>query len=170
MAKKSTNNLTKEGKRLFAELSKLGKLEVKAGFTAGGGHGAGNEPVSADGYDNGITVAQVAAWNEFGTKHIPPRPFMRQSVDNHMPTIKKMFDTMAEKVFSGEVDADKALRAIGAMQVGLIQHEIREGDFVENAPSTKKQKGGSASAQTTPLIGTGHMRQSVHYVVKGKDE
>ena len=170
MARKVSDKLTPEGKRLFAELEQLAKLQVKAGFTAdGGGHGAGSEPVSAEGYENGATVAQVAAWNEFGTEHIPPRPFMRQAAENNEEDIKALSGLMLKQIAKGEIDADKALRTIGAMQVGLIQNEMREGGFVENAPSTKRQKGGSASAQTTPLIDSGHMRQSVHYVVKDKD-
>ena len=165
MARKVSDKLTKEGKRLFAELVKLSSLQVKAGFTAdGGGHGAGSEPVSADGYDNGVTVAQVAAWNEFGTSNIPARPFMRQSVENNSSIIVEMCKEMLKQVATGEKDSDEALRAIGAIQVGQIQNEISEGGFVENAPSTKKQKGSSA-----PLIDSGHMRQSVHYVVKDKD-
>ena len=171
MARKPADKLTKEGKRIFTELAKLSSLQVKAGFTAdGGGHGVGGETVSADDYDNGVTVAHVAAWNEFGTKHIPPRPFMQQSVENNSSTIGKICEEMLKQVAAGKMDSDEALRTIGVMQVGLIQHEIREGGFVENAPSTKKQKGGSVSAQTTPLIDSGHMRQSVHYVVKDKDE
>ena len=165
MARKVSDKLTKEGKRIFTELAKLSGLQVKVGFTAeGGGHGVGGESVSAEGYDNNATVAQVATWNEFGTTNIPARPFMRQSVDNHTSEIAKMCDIMTEKVVTGEVDADKALRAIGALQVGLIQNEIREGDFEENAPSTVKQKGSSA-----PLINTGNMLQSVHYVVSNKE-
>ena len=117
-----------------------------------------------------MTVAHVAAWNEFGTEHIPPRPFMQQSVDNNLSAIGQMSEEMLRQVAAGEIGADKALRTIGAMQVGLIQNEMLEGGFVENAPSTKMKKGGSPNAQTTPLIDSGHMRQSVHYVVKDKDE
>ena len=31
-------------------------------------------------YENGVSVAQVAMWQEFGTGKIPPRPFMRVAV------------------------------------------------------------------------------------------
>ena len=171
MAKKVSDKMTAEGKRLFAELSKLCKLQVKAGFSAdSNGHGANHEPVNAEDYENGATVAQVAAWNEFGTEHIPERPFMRQSVENNSSVIENFCGEMLKQVAMDKIDADKALRSIGAMQVGLIQNEIRNGGFVENAPSTKMKKGGSPNAQTTPLIDMGQMRQSVHYVVKDKDE
>ena len=74
-------------------------------------------------------------------------------------------DAQLKAVAEGSATADKAMRAIGALQVGLIQHEIREGGFVSNAESTVKQKGSS-----TPLINEGRMRQSVHYAVKSKRE
>ena len=31
-------------------------------------------------YQDGTPVAAVAAWNEFGTKNIPERPFFRQAI------------------------------------------------------------------------------------------
>ena len=36
-----------------------------------------------DQYPDGTYVAQVAYWNEFGTKGMPARPFMRQTIAAH---------------------------------------------------------------------------------------
>ena len=161
MAKAVAVKTTKEGKRFFAELAKLSGLEVKAGFTAGGGgHGAGHESVSADDYKDGPAVAQVAAWNEFGTKHVPARPFMRQAAAKIEEGLAKAAPDIVAALAKGEIDADGAMREIGAWQVGMIQNEIREGGFAENAPSTKRQKDSE-----TPLYDTGRMAQSVHYAV-----
>ena len=169
--RKVTDRMTPEGKKLFKELNKLAKLEVQAGFTAGKkGYGENHSPVDAADYPGGPSVAEVAAWNEFGTRNadgsqrIPARPFMRQSVDKYGPHIQKMLALQLEAVAKGEAGADKALRAIGALQVGLIQHEICDGGFTENAGSTKALKGSS-----TPLIDEGRMRQSVHYAVKSRE-
>ena len=170
MGGRVTDKLTPQGKKFFEELQKLGKLQAQVGFTAEkSGHGKNNESVSANDYDDGPTIAEVAAWNEFGTKHIPERPFLRQSVDKNISTIKAMCAAQLKEMADGKADADKAIRAIGALQVGLIQYEIIEGDFVDNSLSTKKIKGGSVTAQTTPLIDTGRMRQSVHYVIKPRE-
>ena len=158
------DTLTPEGRRLFAELQKLAKLEVQAGFTIDkSGYGESDNSVSAEDYPEGPTVAEVAAWNEFGTEHIPPRPFMRQSVDKYESQIKTMCSEQLKAIAEGSATADEALRAIGALQVGLIQHEIGFGGFVKNADSTIRQKDSSQ-----PLIDEGRMRQSVHYVVKTK--
>ena len=159
--------MTPQGKKLFAELQKLAELEVKVGFTADkAGQGKNHESVDAADYEDGTTIAHVAAWNEFGTEHIPERPFMRQTVEKHGDDVFKAAKTLMGQVVKGEITADKAIRSVGAIQVGLIQHEIKAGGFAENAPSTKKQKGGSEEAKTTPLIDDGRLRQSVHYVVK----
>ena len=47
-------------------------------------------------YDNGTPVAAVAAYNEFGTKRIPERPFFRQAIQGAdrdlVPIIKANLD------------------------------------------------------------------------------
>jgi len=165
---KVIDKITPQGKKFFAELKKLTELGVEVGFTADKrGYDQSNASVDAEDYDNGPSVAQVAAWQEFGTttkdggQAIPARPFMRQSVDNNQDAIQKMAKHQLDAVVSGKADAEKALRAIGALQVGLIKHEIRNGGFAANAESTVRQKGSS-----TPLIDEGRMVQSVHYVVR----
>ena len=168
MPKAVRDNLTPKGKKFFAEIDKLLKLQVQVGFTADKqGYDQNHASVDASDYpDGGPSVAEVAMWNEFGTKNsdgsqaIPERPFIRQSVDKYQPQIKAMCKEQLKAIAKGE-SADKALRAIGALQVGLIQNEIRSGGFTPNAPSTKERKGSSQ-----PLINEGRMRQSVHYVVK----
>lgn len=168
MPKRGSDKLTAAGKKFFAEIKKLAGLQVQAGFTSDRrGHDQNHSSVEAEDYPDGVTVAEIAASNEFGTKNsdgtqrIPERPFMRQSVDNNKGTIATMGSEQLKAVVMGKADAEKALSVIGALQVGLIQHEIRAGGFTPNAPSTIKRKGSSQ-----PLIDEGRMRQSVHYVVK----
>jgi hypothetical protein len=174
MAKRSKggyDRITPAGKKFYAELAELKKLQAKIGWSASkAGRGQRNEPVAADDYVNkkikkkGPTVAEVAAWNEFGTEHAPPRPFLRQSIDNNRANINAMGNAQLVKICRGEQTAQGALSALGAMQVGLVQKTIRDGDFEPNAPATIKRKGSDK-----PLIDTGRMRQSVHYVVAPKD-
>ena len=178
---KVTDRMTTQGKRLFSELQKLAGLEVQVGFTAdGSGQGSSHESVSADDYEGGPTIAQVAAWNEFGTYNIPERPFLRQSVDNNKAAIKAMCAAQIKAVAQGKTDADKAIRVVGAGQVGLIQHEMVNDNFVENAPITIKgggmrnQKSGKrlyvkGKESSTPLVDSGRMKQSVHYLVKPRE-
>ena len=173
--------MTPDGKKFFGELQKLAGLRVHVGFTAdGSGQGARHEPVSADDYGGGPTIAEVAAWNEFGTYNIPERPFIRQSVDNNKAAIKAICAAQIKAIAEGKADADKAIRAVGALQVGLMQREMTHGNFVENAPITIKggwmanQKSGKpfyvkGKESSTPLVDSGRMRQSIHYVVKPRE-
>ena len=61
-------DLTPEGKRYFQELKKLAEMEVVVGFQEG------------QAYEDGTSMAEVAAYNEFGSSDTPARPFMKQSL------------------------------------------------------------------------------------------
>ena len=164
--------MTPQGKKLFAELRKLAELEVQAGFTADkAGHDERHRSVSAEDGEDGTTVAHVATWNEFGTEHIPERPFMRQTVEKYGEAVLKQAERFIGDIAKEKMTADEALRKVGAMQVGLIKSEIATGDFEENAPETVRRKNNRGKKKwkgttATPLVDTGRMRQSVHYVVK----
>lgn len=143
---------TRDGKRLRKQIDELMKLELRVGFQ----HGE-----EAD--DAGVDIADIAMWNELGTARSPARPFMRQSVDNNAARINAMCKAQLQAIASGSRTAKEALNALGALQKALVQDTIRNGEFVENAPSTIKKKGSDQ-----PLIDTGRMRQSVNFTIKPK--
>lgn len=143
------SDLTAEGKRYFAQLEELVKLKVKVGFPEGSG-----------GYDDGTSLAQVAAYNEFGGSSKPARPFMKQSFENHQGELEAACERVNRVINSGG-SAQAALNRLGITVKGLVQNEIVSGGFAPNHPHTIAQKGSSQ-----PLIDTGHMRQSVNYVVE----
>lgn len=141
-------DLTPEGKKYFRELKKMTDMEIQVGFQ-------GDQK-----YEDGTSIAQVAAINEFGASDIPERPFMRQSFENHEGELQAACDA-AQRLVSSGGSAEQALQQIGVVAKGLVQDEIVNGGFAPNAESTIKKKG---SEQT--LIDTGTMRQSVNFVVK----
>lgn len=141
-------DLTPEGRRYFRELQKMTNMEVQVGFQ-------GDEK-----YEDGTTIAEVAAYNEFGSSDTPERPFMRQSFENHESELQAACDAANRLVSSGG-SADQALQQIGVVAKGLVQEEIVNGGFAPNAESTIRKKGSEQ-----PLIDTGTMRQSVNFVVK----
>lgn len=147
------DKLTAEGKRFFDTLSKLQELQVRVGFEAGKAF-----------YDDGTDVAEVALYNELGTSTAPARPFLRQSVDNHPDKITELFEAQAKRLAKG-ASAEDVLTQIGLYAVRLVDDEITDGGFAENAASTVRKK-----KSETPLIDTGRMRQSVQYVIKPKSE
>jgi hypothetical protein len=142
-------DMTPEGKRYFAELNKLASLEVCVGFQSG-----------QDPYEDGADLAVVAAINELGSSSTPARPFMRQSFENHEGQLKAACEHLEQSIIGG-ASAQDALTELGVFCKGLVQKEIVDGGFEPNAPSTIAKKGSEQ-----PLIDTGHMRQSVNYVVR----
>lgn len=142
------SDLTAEGKKYFAELEKLAKLEIQIGFQEG------------ETNDDGASLAEIAAFNELGTSTIPARPFMRQSFENHEKELQAACDQVNAMLSNGST-CESALEELGVFAKGLVQNEILEGEFEPNSPSTIAKKGSD-----TPLIDTGRMRQSVNYVIK----
>ena len=147
------DRLTPEGRRFFAQIEQLKKLQVQVGFQAG---------AAAD--EDGVDIANIAMWNELGTSRAPARPFMRKSVDENTDKIKAMCTRQLKWLAQG-ADAQDILEKIGVFQKGLIQRKIVDGTFEPNAASTIRKKGSSR-----PLIDTGRMRQSVNYIIRRKGE
>jgi len=141
--------LTPEGKKFMAEINKLIESTIHVGFQAG-----------ENAYEDGTDLVDVAAYNEFGSSDRPPRPFMKQSFENHEPELKQACAHAYQTVSTGG-SAEQALKQLGVFARGLVQEEIVNGDFEPNAPSTIKKKGSEQ-----PLIDTGFMRQNVNYVIK----
>ena len=145
------SDMTPEGRRYFQELQKLADLEVQVGFQEG------------QQYEDGTSLAEVAAYNEFGSSDTPERPFMKQSFENHEKELQAACDMVNQTLASGGT-AEQALDKLGVAVKGLVQEEIVEGGFAPNAESTVKKKGSEQ-----PLIDTGYMRQSVNYVIKRRE-
>lgn len=112
-------------------------------------------------YDNGMPVAQVGFWNEFGTVKIPERPFMRHA--NVIATKKLTYMLKNQNYFSSTNKFNlQGINKVGQMWVNSIQLSI-EGygiTYVPNAPSTIKQKG-----HDKPLIDSELMLNSPEYKV-----
>ena len=110
-----------------------------------------------------VTVAQVAGYNEFGTKTksgargIPSRPFIRGTLKDN----KKTIATAASRILFHDTNSfhDK----MGLFLVSLVRKKIRDGISPENSLKTVRQKGSS-----TPLIDTGQLIGSLTYEVVDK--
>ena len=105
-------------------------------------------------------MPQIAAENEFGTKTIPARPFMRTSFDENRDLLVQVIDSEYDKVLDGTSTTRKSLNAIGLLGVDLIQTKIREIRFPPNSPRTI-----AAKKSSKPLIDFGQMIQSVRHKV-----
>lgn len=142
--------LTPEGKKFKKQLKELAKLEVAVGFQRG------------QDSENGVDLVDIALFNELGTVHIPSRPFLRDSLNQHKEQINQFMQSSAKGIATGK-SAEEVLKRIGTFQKKLIQKEIVNGSFLPNAEATIKRKGSDK-----PLIDTGHMRRSVNFVIREK--
>lgn len=153
------DKLTADGKKLKKELEQLKNLQVRIGFQRG-----------KKMYDNETDMCDVALFNELGTskgtpKEVPSRPFLRQSVDDNSDKINALCKSIMKNVSNGSCTAEEAYKKAGVYIKGLVQEQIKNGEFEANKPSTIKKKGSDK-----PLIDTGQMRQSVNFVICKKGE
>lgn len=137
----------KDLQKFFNKAGKGGVRGIEVGFFA-----------SAK-YMDGTFVAAVAAWNEFGTKRIPERPAIRQSIKsnakNLLGIVKKNIDSKI-MVIDRKI-ADK----IGTSQGDAQQKSMIDLKEPENADSTLRQK----FPKTNPLVNTGMLIRSITHKV-----
>lgn len=124
-------------------------------------------PKGAGVYEDGLTIATIAAVNEFGSAdgHIPERPFLRPAVEEGTHEYLKLVEKEMPDIAEGKHPMSRLLNRLGILAVGHVQKKIVEGPFTPNAPSTIKAKGSSS-----PLIDTGALRQHINYVIADKGD
>lgn len=167
-------------------LVELGKelSYVDVGITAK--NGAQKSPPTSEGKQSDITLAQLAAIQEFGvtiavtpkmrgflgatglhlkadTKEIviPSRPFMRGTFDEQENTLAKRADELERMILTGKISKRLALSELGQMHRQQIQKNMKtQGKYAANHPYTIRQKGSS-----NELIDTGRLRQAIDFEV-----
>lgn len=107
-------------------------------------------------------LAVIAAIHEFGLGDMPQRSFLRSAYDENLPVIDKMIQRAANGAVFG-LGTNAALNQLGNVVQGMVQRKIVDGPFTPNSPATIKRKKSSR-----PLIDTGHLRQSIRYVIERK--
>lgn len=141
---KSPKKATKELEKLAASLK--GPDLVKVGL-----------PKGSNDYPDGTSVIMVGAVHEFGSpsKGIPQRSFLRATVEAGRSEYRQLFRKLSEKIVDGKMTKKEALGIIGLTVQGDVQERITDGID----PELKSREG-------TPLIDTGHLRQSITFEVE----
>jgi hypothetical protein len=77
-------------------------------------------------YDDGTSVAMIAAQNEFGNaaKSIPPRPFMRPAISAHKMTWSAKLAQGTKTVLNGKRSIGEVFEAVGLLVAGDIYKQI----------------------------------------------
>ncbi len=140
-------------------------------------------------YPDGESVAQVAAWMNYGTKTAPPRPFFTRMIDEKSPA---WGGKLGRVLVANNYDAKKALNLMGAGIKTQLQAAITDLDAPALSPVTlmirkmlinnpslqvnatvvgeaaRKVADGESSGGASTKVGvyTGHMLNSVDWSVK----
>ena len=147
MASKTNVKIT-GGDKWASAIKHLGEpIELNVGFINGAT------------YPDGMSVAQVAFQNEYGTSKIPARPFMRYTIQEEN---SGWGDIVADQLEMG-VTPKFAMGILGTVIKGQIIDNIESWQEPPNAPSTIKRKGFNA-----PLRHTGILKSSITYRVREK--
>lgn len=134
----------------------------------------------------GVTVAQIALWNEFGTDGpypIPERPFLRTSAEELRPIMARFSEFLLNAVISEKITLDNALDRLGNLAKSHIQKKIRDWKNPPNSYATIIRKARKAGRKrifsafnksdadgmamlaqyNNPLVDTGQMVNSITY-------
>jgi hypothetical protein len=162
----------KENKDLYLkiekEIKKLDKSFVKIGVNEARGQKQhpGNTKRNKNAPNDPPTVVQVAFWNEFGTKNIPQRPFLKTSFDQNRSFLNSEIDKELEAILMGKTTVKKALPSLGFKAKTKVIETIDKALTwaAKLAPSTVKAKSkGALRGPNQPLIDSGRLRSSIDY-------
>lgn len=127
-------------------------------------------------YPDGTNVAFVAAMNEFGHRVgaapaagerdertvVPPRPFFRNMIADKSG---EWPEAIGGLLTATDYDVEKTLELTGEAIQGQLQQSIIDTNSPPLAPSTIARKGSEK-----PLVESGHMLNSVDFIVKSQGE
>lgn len=111
-----------------------------------------------------LTVAEVAFWNEFGTKHIPERSFLRSAIEGKRRQHEAVFEKIVLSVYAGNMTIEQGLEVFGLHLETSVKKRIDEITDPANAPATIKGKGSSK-----PLVDTKQLQRSIFYKINEGD-
>ena len=115
--------------------------------------------------NDGVSIAEYATYNEYGTKNIPSRPFMAISFDEGRADIDADFKQQGDKLVTGKTTAAAALTIIGQKHVTRIKKTITGRNIPPPlSPKTVAAKKGS----TKTLVDTSAMVNAVQIELRNK--
>ena len=144
----STKDIDKGFKAFRAEMQRARNATVEIG-------------IHQDAKNEGLSIAEYGAYNEFGTENIPERSFMRSTFDEKKSDINADMARRYDQVKTGKIGVHRALSLIGLKHAQEIQDKIGSNISPANSESTIARK-----KSTKTLIDTSAMRQSIRQVVK----
>jgi hypothetical protein len=130
-------------KKITAELRKIGSQKLVVGV------------IKQD-------VVEYATYNEFGTKDIPQRSFLRSTYDEQIGKWESQLENGIKGILNMDTNTSRVWDLLGVKAKGDVQNKLRSNISPQNAPSTIKAKG---SGKTT-LFNTGALLRAITYEVR----
>lgn len=123
--------------------------------------------VLGNGSVDGVSVQDYAIFNEYGTSHIPKRPFFRLSVgtENAQNRIKEYMNMQIEMIIQGEISGQEAYENLGEFVVQKIKKTIMSGNFAALNLKTIKIRQRKGNNSTKPLMDTHSLYESIKYEI-----
>lgn len=121
--------------------------------------------------DTPITNLQIATWQTYGTRSIPPRPYLKPAVLTQEKRIYEILEqALVDEGLDGKVGAvNKALNLVGMLVRDTAkQNIVDQRNFVPLAPATIKARQRQCFKGTKALIRTGALLNAIQYVVDKK--
>lgn len=157
--------------KLREDVATMQRQRVTVGYQ--GPSGAAQHP-NAD-----ASIAQVAAWQEFGTPgsddrtydqargHIPSRPFVRTGLAKYQAEIAEAIKAAFRRVLDGDATVEEAQAGVGERMVEAVQQTILDARAWAKplAQSTIDRKG-----HDDPLIESGAVYDATSYAVRDGDK
>jgi hypothetical protein len=137
--------------KIIRDLQELDGTEISAGVLKNAGSDS-----------RGTPYADIAIYNEYGTRRIPARPAVRIASDEHKGEWQDVVAQGIDATIAGHGNKQALCDKVGKKMVKDIQSIFGDKSKLKgNAPATIKKKG-----RDDPLIDTGKLRSVVNYRVE----
>ena len=116
--------------------------------------------------EGGVTIAEVAAFQEFGTRTIPERSFLRSWFDAHKTVLQREMVQARQKAYRGDT---AALSNLGHKWADELKGWVQGGaSFAPLAESTVQAKAAAGDARPdSPLIASGKLIEAIGAMLDG---
>ena len=132
-----------------SELRRLHGTQVEVGIQTGAKGG------------DGTSLAARAMFNEYGTKKIPSRSFMRTAFDTGLEALVGVGRKVYDAILLRKLSANDGARLMGEFHQNQVTGMLDSITSPPNSPVTIERKGSSK-----PLVDSGDMRTAIRYEIK----
>lgn len=120
-------------------------------------------------YPNGESVGAVAREQEFGTPKIPPRPWIRPTLDSRKGHWARTIVTALKTTAKTEAGVRNMWRDRGKAIVVNLRQGIDKANDPPLSAHTLARRAAKGNSSTKPLVDTGKMRNGLSFRVAGEE-